>query len=41
MDCLPSSLQGKQYYRPTTRGFEEEVSKRLEEWRKLRDKAKT
>ena len=36
MDCLPPSLAGKQYYRPTTRGFEETIRKRIEEWKKLR-----
>jgi putative ATPase len=36
MDCLPASLQGKTYYQPTNRGFEEEVRKRLETWRRLR-----
>src|SRR5204862_241654 len=39
MDCLPPSLQGKQYYRLTERGFDEESRRRIEEWRKARDKA--
>ena len=34
MDCLPPSLSGKQYYRPTARGFEETIrtaDRRMEE----------
>jgi putative ATPase len=36
MDCLPASLSGKQYYQPTTRGFEETIRKRMDEWKKSR-----
>jgi putative ATPase len=36
MDCLPPSLQGKKYYQPTSRGFEEEIRKRLEAWKNAR-----
>jgi putative ATPase len=36
MDCLPPSLQGRKYYQPTARGYEETVRKRLEEWKKVR-----
>jgi putative ATPase len=36
MDCLPPSLQGKTYYQPTNRGFEEQIRKRIEEWKKAR-----
>src|SRR5205085_5013608 len=39
MNCLPPSLHGKQYYRPTERGFEEQIRKRLDEWRKARKKS--
>jgi len=38
MDCLPESLQGKKYYQPTDRGFEAEVRKRLEAWKKARQR---
>jgi len=38
MDCLPPSLQGKKYYQPTDRGFEEEIRKRIETWNKLKKK---
>jgi putative ATPase len=36
MDCLPPGLAGRQYYRPTDRGFEREIARRLEEWKKLK-----
>ncbi len=36
MDCLPESLQGKKYYQPTGRGFEETIRKRLADWNKAR-----
>jgi putative ATPase len=38
MECLPSSLSGRKYYRPTDRGFEETIRKRIEEWKKARGK---
>jgi replication-associated recombination protein RarA len=38
MDCLPASLSGKTYYQPTSRGFEETIRKRLEEWKRLKKK---
>ena len=36
MDCLPTSLAGKRYYTPTTRGFERELGRRLDGWRALK-----
>ena len=36
MDCLPPSLQGKKYYHPTGRGFEEAIRKRIAEWTELK-----
>jgi putative ATPase len=36
MDCLPSSLTGREYYRPTTRGYEKDISKRLSAWKDLK-----
>ena len=36
MDCLPPSLQGRQYYVPTTRGFEKEIGRRLSAWRRIK-----
>jgi putative ATPase len=32
MSCLPPSLAGRQYYRPTNRGFEAEIARRLAGW---------
>jgi putative ATPase len=34
MQCLPDSLADRQYYKPTGRGFEQEIRKRLDEWKK-------
>ncbi len=34
---LPESLRGRQYYRPTGRGLEAELGRRLAEWRKWRE----
>jgi putative ATPase len=36
MTSLPDSLADRQYYRPTARGFEEEIRRRLERWADLR-----
>ena len=38
MDCLPTSLQGRRFYRPTDRGFEKEIARRLEGWREIKKK---
>ncbi len=40
MDCLPPGLQGRQFYRPTDRGFEKEIGRRLEGWREIKKKRK-
>jgi putative ATPase len=32
MECLPEALRGRQYYRPTERGFEKEIKRRLDAW---------
>jgi len=34
MDCLPENLKGREFYKPTEYGFEKEVKKRLEWWKK-------
>jgi len=39
MDCLPESLQGTRFYAPQGRGFEQELSQRLERFRVLRKQA--
>ena len=36
MDCLPVSLAGKKYYQPTSRGFEQTLRERIEQWNRLR-----
>ena len=36
MACLPPAHKDRQFYKPTDRGFESEVRRRLEEWRKSR-----
>jgi putative ATPase len=38
MSCLPPSLAGRRYYLPTERGFEKELSRRLEAWERIRQK---
>jgi putative ATPase len=38
MDCLPESLAGTKYYRPTDRGFEREIKRRLEGWETIKRK---
>jgi putative ATPase len=40
MECLPESLAGRNYYRPTDQGFEARLRQRLEEIRKLKTKPK-
>ena len=42
MDCLPESLAGRKYYRPTERGFEKELKRRLDAWERIKaDRRKT
>ena len=36
MDCLPESLAGSRYYRPSDRGFEKEIKRRLEGWEAIK-----
>ncbi|MXY26011.1 MAG: replication-associated recombination protein A [Acidobacteria bacterium] len=38
MDCLPSVLSGRRYYRPASRGFEKELARRLDAWIRLKAK---
>ena len=35
-DDLPPALAGRRYYRPTARGYEKEVARRLDAWRALK-----
>jgi putative ATPase len=41
MECLPESLAGKIYYRPTDQGFETRLRQRLEEIRRIKVQRKT
>ncbi len=36
MECLPPGLSGRTYYRPTSRGFEKEIKRRLDGWATLK-----
>jgi putative ATPase len=36
MSCLPDSIAGRNYYRPTDQGFEQRLRRRLEEIRKIK-----
>jgi putative ATPase len=38
MPCLPPAHAGRTFYEPTDRGFEAEIGKRLEEWKRRRSK---
>jgi putative ATPase len=40
MDCLPASLQGRQYFHPQESGAEAEIKKRLEEIAKARKRSR-
>jgi putative ATPase len=40
MECLPESLAGKTYYRPTDQGFEARLRRRMEEIRQIKVKRK-
>jgi putative ATPase len=40
MTCLPESLAGKTYYRPTEQGFEARLRQRIEEIRRIKNKSK-
>jgi putative ATPase len=37
MECLPESLADRKYYRPTERGFEKELKRRLEGWERIKE----
>ena len=41
MSCLPPSLAGRTFYRPTERGFEKEIKRRLDGWAFLKQKRQT
>jgi putative ATPase len=37
MDCLPDSLKGRSYYKPTQEGREKQLAQRMEEIRRIRE----
>ena len=37
MDCLPPSLKDRTYYEPKERGFEKEIKRRLEGWKRIKE----
>lgn len=39
-EYFPAAIRGRRYYEPVERGFEREMIKRLEYWRRLREKKK-
>jgi putative ATPase len=39
-EYLPENLKGKTYYHPTEQGFEKEIKKRLEDWRKKKSEGR-
>jgi putative ATPase len=41
MDCLPEDLRGREFYRPTDRGFEKEIKRRLDGWKELKRRRRT
>jgi putative ATPase len=41
MSCLPEPLRGEKYYRPTERGFEKEIKRRLDGWEQIKQKRRT
>ncbi len=41
MSCLPPSLEGRHYYEPSDRGFEKEIRRRQEEWKRIRASRRT
>jgi putative ATPase len=40
MDCLPERLRGRKFYRPTDRGLEKEIRRRLEAWEAIKARRK-
>ena len=40
MDCLPENLRGRKFYKPTERGFEKEIKRRLDGWEELKKRGR-
>lgn len=41
MTCLPPALDGRRFYRPTERGFEKEIKRRLDGWAEIKRRRRT
>jgi putative ATPase len=41
MSCLPPALADRKYYRPTERGFEKEIKRRLDGWAEIKRRRRT
>ena len=41
MSCLPPSLEGRRYYDPPERGFENEIKRRLDGWAEIKKRRRT
>jgi putative ATPase len=41
MDCLPESLRGRTYFKPTQEGREKQLAARIEEIRQIRTGKRT
>lgn len=41
MTCLPPALDGRRFYRPTERGFEKEIKRRLDGWAEIKKRRRT
>src|ERR1700730_13779087 len=41
MSCLPPALEGRKYYEPKERGFENEIKRRLDGWEAIKKKRRT
>ncbi len=39
-NCFPDGMDREKFYKPVQRGFEREISKRLDYWEKLRKERK-
>jgi putative ATPase len=40
MPCLPPALEGRKYYEPAGRGFEQEIKRRLDSWEEVRKRGR-
>ena len=40
MECLPENLRGRKFYKPTERGFEKEIKRRLDGWEEIKKRGR-